>query len=62
MEVAYVLRSIFMAIKQMQRIFLIHQKSKLCLLAYILLSLQMDSYKLSVFNGRREKELFSLKL
>lgn len=44
--------------------FLIHQKHKLYLLVYILLSLQMDGYKklLSLFNGKKKKkELFFIR-
>lgn len=61
-EVSYVLQSIFMAIKQLGWLFLLHQKSNLCLLIYILLSLQMDGYKkLSLLNGKRTKELLFIK-
>lgn len=52
MEVACVLQSIIMATMKIQRICLINQKSKFCLLVYILQSLQVAVYKLvSLFNG-----------
>lgn len=45
MEVACVLQSIIMAITKIQRICLINQKSKFCLLVYILQSLQVNIYR-----------------
>lgn len=60
MEVAYILQSIFIAIKQIQRIFLIHKMSRLCILVYILLSLWMDGYRLlSLFDCRTKKTVTS---
>lgn len=46
MDIACVLQSIIMAIMKIQRICLINQKSKLCLLVCILQSLQVNIYRL----------------
>lgn len=57
MDIACVIQSIIMAITKIQKICLIIQKSKLCLLVSILQPLQMDVYKLvSLLNGRRKKK------